>query len=88
MYSKQVSQEFKVGQHVRIFSAKYCCGKPKYPASEQYVNLEDIIIDSFHARYGPMLVDGIISCDNIYFYNIVFDSNFTVSVPEGMLEAT
>lgn len=87
MYSTQISQKFKEGQYVRIFSVKDHRGKPKYPASEQYVDLEGTIIDSYHARYGPLFVDGVIGCDDIYFYNIVFDRDFAVSVPEEMLEA-
>jgi 4'-phosphopantetheinyl transferase EntD len=86
MFSTQVSQKFKVGQCVHIFSAKDCHGKAKYPAWEQYVDLEGIIIDFYHARYGPLFVDGVIGWDDIYFYNIVFDGNFTVGVPEDMLE--
>jgi hypothetical protein len=86
MFSTQLSEKFKVGQCVRIFSARDCNGKRKYPAWEQYIDLEGIIIDSYHARYGPLFVDGIIGCDDINFYNIIFDGNFTVSVPEEMLE--
>jgi hypothetical protein len=87
MFSAQLSQRFKIGQCVRIISARDCQGKPKYPAWEQYVDLKGTIVDSYHARYGPLFVDGVIGCDDIYFYNIVFDGNFTVSVPEEMLEA-
>ena len=87
MFSTQVSQKFKVGQSVRIFSAKDYNGKSKYPAWEQYIDLEGIIIDSYHARYGPLFVDGAIGCDDINFYKIVFNGDFAVSVPEEMLEA-
>ncbi len=72
---------------MRILLTKDFDGKPKYPEWEQYVDLEGTIIDSHHARYGPLFVDGIIGCDDIYFYNITFDRDFTVSVPEEMLEA-
>ncbi|MGA2158270.1 MAG: hypothetical protein WB588_04945 [Dehalococcoidia bacterium] len=85
MFSTQLFQKYRVGQRVRICSAEDYRGKPKYPAWEQYVDLKGIIIDSYHARYGPLFVDGFIGCDDINFYNIVFEGDFTVSVPEEML---
>ncbi len=88
MLSTEVSQKFKTGQCVRIFSVKDCQGRRKYPEWEQYVDLEGIIINSHHTRYGPLFMDGGIGCDDIYFYNVDFDRDFAVSVPEEMLEAT
>ena len=86
MIDTKVAQKFKMGQRVRISSVKDGRGKPKYPAWEQHVDLEGEIIDSYHARYGPLFVDGAVGCDRIYFYNVVFEGNFTISIPEEMLE--
>jgi hypothetical protein len=82
-----LSQRYKVGQSIRVFSAKDCHGKPKYPAFEQYVDLEGTITYVYHARYGPILLDGIVGSDDIYFYNVLFEGEFNISIPEEMLEA-
>ncbi|MGA2159613.1 MAG: hypothetical protein ABSG90_10345 [Dehalococcoidia bacterium] len=87
MINTQLSQKFEVGQRVRIFSVKDDRSKPKYPAWEQHVDLQGIVTGAYHSRYGPLIVDGSIGCDYVRFYNVAFDGNFTISIPEEMLEA-
>jgi hypothetical protein len=86
MDSAQVSRKFQKGQCVRVHSAKDCRGNPKFTAWQQYIGLEGMISYSYHDRYGPLFVDGIVSCDEVLFYDIVCDDDFRVSVPEDMLE--
>jgi hypothetical protein len=86
MFGTQISQKFGAGRRVRICSAIDSLGKPKYPAWEQHVGLEGIISNFYHTRYGPLLVDGRVGFDDVNFYNLVCDGDFTISVPEDMLK--